>query len=113
MYFYLSHLAGVTVKLQGKAVDIITAQQMVCNIQDMYASERTDIDGGFHRIFEQAVRMAESWQQSMQATFSSEAATPQQCSSRNHRGILQAKRCNSIFGSYNCQPGLPFFTTCS
>ena len=62
MYFYLSHLAGVTLKLQGKAVDIITAQQMVCSIQDMYASEPTDINGGFRRIFEQPVRMAECWQ---------------------------------------------------
>ena len=31
-YIYLSHLEGVTVKLQGRTVDIITAHRMVCQI---------------------------------------------------------------------------------
>ena len=93
MHFHLSHLAGVTMKLQGKAVDIITAQQMVCSIQDVYASKCTDINGGFHRVYEQVVRMAKEVGSSPCKPHS---AQTQQCSSRNHRVILQVELCNSI-----------------
>ena len=40
MYFYLSHMADVTTKLQGRAVDIIAAHQMISAITDTYKSGR-------------------------------------------------------------------------
>ena len=58
MYFYFSHLSGVTVKLQGRAVDIITAHQMISSIKDIYKKERSDIEEGFKKVYQQAVRMA-------------------------------------------------------
>ena len=97
MYFYLSHLAGVTVKLQGKAVDIITAQQMVCSIQDVYASERTDIDGGFHRIYEQAVRMAEN--------VGSSPCKPRSAQKQQHRSNAPAETTEEYY-KRNC--AIPF-----
>lgn len=59
MYQYLSHMAGITVKLQGKAVDIIEAHSMIASTRDMYANERTEVDKNFQKIHDHAVRMAE------------------------------------------------------
>ena len=44
IYQYLSHMAGITVKLQGKAVDIIEAHSMIASTRDMYANECTEVD---------------------------------------------------------------------
>ena len=33
VYIYLSHLAGITVKLQGKTMDIIAAHQMTSEVK--------------------------------------------------------------------------------
>ncbi|XP_035668943.1 52 kDa repressor of the inhibitor of the protein kinase-like [Branchiostoma floridae] len=59
VYQYLSHLAGITVKLQGRAVDIVEAHEMVTEIQEIYKKEREEVEKGFGHIFEQSQRMAE------------------------------------------------------
>ena len=59
VYVYLSQLAGITVKPQGKTVDIIAAQQKASEVKADYASERENVDTGFECIYQQAVRMAE------------------------------------------------------
>lgn len=59
IYFYLSHLAGITVKLQGRTIDIIAAHRMITDIKEVYSAERADIDQGFSKIYTHAVRMAE------------------------------------------------------
>ena len=49
MYFYLSHLSAVTVELQGRAVDIIVAYQMISVVKDLYKKERADVEKGLRR----------------------------------------------------------------
>ena len=59
IYQYLSHLAGITVKLQKQASDIIKAHQMILEVADTYKHQRTDVDNNFHLIFTQSIRMAD------------------------------------------------------
>ena len=59
LYFHLSHLSGVTVKLQGEAVDIVAAHKMIGDITQVYSGERANVDSGFHKIYGHAVRMAD------------------------------------------------------
>ncbi len=59
VYKYLSHLAGITVKLQKTTVDIVAAHEMVAEVAETYKEERKDIDEGFDKIFSHSVRMAE------------------------------------------------------
>ena len=59
MYQYLSHMAGITVKPQAKAVDIIEAHSMIASTRNMYANERTEVVKNFQKIHDHAVRMAE------------------------------------------------------
>ena len=47
VYFHLSILVGITVKLQGNTMDIIAAHQMTSEITAVYARERADVDAGF------------------------------------------------------------------
>ena len=58
MYFYLSHMADVTTKLQGRTVDIISAHQMILAIMDTYKAERAGVEKGFEKVYQQALRMA-------------------------------------------------------
>ena len=58
MYFYLSHMADVTTKLQGRAVDIISTHQMILAIMDTYKAERAGVEKGFEKVYQQALRMA-------------------------------------------------------
>ena len=59
IYQYLSHLAGITVKLQKQASDIIKAHQMILEVADTYKHQRTDVDNNFHLIFTQSILMAD------------------------------------------------------
>ena len=60
VYQYLSHLAGITVKLQRQASDIIQAHQQVQSIITTYKDERRNVDRGFGHIFTHSERMAEA-----------------------------------------------------
>ena len=59
LYQYLSHLSGITVKLQHKALDILKAHEMISEIIPVYKAERLNVSSNFQAIFTQSVRMAE------------------------------------------------------
>ena len=58
-YQYLSHLAGITVKLQKRTLDIIKAYEEITEISKVYKDERKNIDAGFAKIFDQSIRIAD------------------------------------------------------
>lgn len=60
VYQFLSHLGGVTVKLQSRSLDIIKAYQEIDDIKSLYASIRSRIDVEFHKVYQQAERMGSS-----------------------------------------------------
>ena len=57
VYQTLSHLAGITVKLQSATLDIIKEYQMVEEIKAVYRRMRENIAVEFSKIYEQAVMM--------------------------------------------------------
>ena len=59
VYQYLSHLSGITVKLQKTSLDIIKAHELVNEVNAVYKEERRDVDSGFSKIFQQSIRLAE------------------------------------------------------
>ena len=59
LYQYLSHLSGITVKLQRKALDILQAHEMISEIISVYKTERLNVSSNFQAIFTQSMRMAE------------------------------------------------------
>ena len=58
VYQVLSHLTGITVKLQSTSLDIIQAFSMVDEVKSVYKELRETIIDDFNQIYEQAVRMA-------------------------------------------------------
>ena len=58
VYKMLSHLSGITVKLQGSTIDILQALSKIDSIKDSYKSLRTNINEQFHIIHEHAVFVA-------------------------------------------------------
>ena len=57
-YQLLSHLSGITVKLQSTTVDIVDAYQKIDKVKGYYREIRKNIDTQFHVIYEQAEKMA-------------------------------------------------------
>ena len=82
VYQTLSHLAGMTVKLQSTTLDIVRAYQMVEDIKAVYSSLRENIAVHFTKIYDQAVRMA--------AAVDVEPAKP-----RGHCAVRQTHRSNA------------------
>ena len=76
VYQYLSHLHGITIKLQKTTLDIVDAHKMVAEVYDTYKEERMVVDTGFAKIFDQSVRIAERVGGSDHATNCSSAAAP-------------------------------------
>ena len=58
-YQYLSHLAGITVKLQKRTLDIIEAYEEITEISKVYKDERKNIDAGFAKVFDQSIRIGD------------------------------------------------------
>ena len=58
VYQYLSHVAGITVKLQSTSIDIMQAFNMVEEVKDVYKNLRETIATDFAKIYNQAVKMA-------------------------------------------------------
>ena len=58
VYKMLTHLSGITVKLQGSTIEVLQAFSEIESIKDNYKSLRTDINKQFHRIYEHAVFVA-------------------------------------------------------
>ena len=55
VYQYLSHLAGITVKLQKQALDILEAHQQIADISRVYKLERQNVDSGFAKFLNMLV----------------------------------------------------------
>ena len=77
VYNFLSHLAGITVKLQSTSVDIIEAFNMVEEVKRVYKNLRATVDTDFDKIYHHAVRMA--------AKIDVEPAKPRAASRMQHR----------------------------
>ena len=56
--YYLSHLAGITINLQRRAQDILEAHEMVNDVQAMNDKERRTVDTGFSKVYSQCIRLA-------------------------------------------------------
>ena len=57
VYQYLSHLEGITIKLQSTSLDIIHAFRLVEEVNDAYQSLKKTVTNDFTKIYDQAVRM--------------------------------------------------------
>jgi hypothetical protein len=60
VYHTLSHLEGITIKLQGRANDIFHAHAMIEDVRKVYGDIREDIEIHFDRVYSVAVEMARS-----------------------------------------------------
>ena len=49
-YHFLSHLSGITIKLQSTTIDIIDAYQQIDEIKVFYKEMRKNIEEEFHKI---------------------------------------------------------------
>ena len=58
VYNSLSHMHGITVKLQSRAADIIEAHAMVQDVAGVYAELRDNVEETFARYYETACEMA-------------------------------------------------------
>ena len=58
-YLLLSHMSGLTVKLQKKTNDIFKAFSVVSEVKAIYKSLRTNLSAHFDEIYDLAVAMAE------------------------------------------------------
>lgn len=82
MYQYLSHLTGITVKLQKRALDIVEANEMISEVATLYKDERKDVDSSFDRIYAQSVVMAEK--------IGADVSMPRIASRQQHRSNVEA-----------------------
>ena len=76
VYHFFSHLAGITVKMQGKTLDIVDAYNGISSIVTFYRSFRQNIDNNFY-IFEHTKRMA--------TVVNVEPSKPRSCSRQRNR----------------------------
>ena len=61
-YQFLSHLSGITVKLQSGTAGIMDAFMSIEEIKNVYAEIRTNVNAHFNKIFLQAKRMGDAVQ---------------------------------------------------
>ena len=59
VYQYLSHLEGITVKLQSTSLEIIQAFHMIKEIKVLYKNLKEVAERDFSKIYDQAVRIAD------------------------------------------------------
>ena len=59
VYQFMSHLAGITFKLQRSALEIVEAHEMITETARMYQVKRKNVDSSFAPIYTLSVRMAE------------------------------------------------------
>ena len=97
VYHFLSHLSGITVKLQSTTIDIIDAYCQVDDIKVFYKEIRKNIASEFHTVYEQAARMA--------ATVDVQPSAPRNCSRQRHRPNSDAE---TTGGWYRVNMAIPF-----
>ena len=59
LYEYMSHIAGITVQLQKRSLDIMQAHQMVIETINTYRDERQVVNRGFDSNFEASVKLGD------------------------------------------------------
>ena len=57
VYQYLSHIAGITVKLQKCALDIIEAYEQITEVSKVYKDEQKNVDHGSLRYLTIALEL--------------------------------------------------------
>ena len=57
-YQCLSHLAGITVKLQSSTTDVVEANKKINEVKQFYKEIRATVDTEFYKVYTQAKRMA-------------------------------------------------------
>lgn len=97
MYQFLSHLSGITVKLQSRSLDIIKAHQEVDDIKSFYKSLRKNIKSEFRKVYQQAERMS--------ASVKVVPSKPRSCSRQSHRPNATAE---SVEDWFRINVAIPF-----
>jgi hypothetical protein len=82
IYQYLSHLAGISVKLQSTTLDILQAFQEVDELKNFYKRTRESIQDDFIKIYEQAERLG--------AAVNVEPSKPRTCVHQRNRPNAEA-----------------------
>ena len=93
-YHFLSHLSGITVKLQSTTIDIIDAYQQ---INGFYREMRRNASNEFQKVYEQCERMA--------ATLDVQPSKPRNCARQRHRPNADAE---TIESWYRVNVAVPF-----
>ena len=89
VYRFLSHLAGITVKLQKASIDIIEAYNMVDEVKSVYENLRETAEKDFGQIYDHAVRMS--------AQVVVEPAMPRSAGRQKHRANAPAGTVNEYY----------------
>ena len=85
LYQYLSHLAGIKVKLQKASLDIVASHDMITKVKMIYKEERE----GFPKYFDQSKNGRESRCRSQHAAHCSNTTTQKQSRSIVPTRLLQ------------------------
>ena len=83
IYQYLSHLAGITVKLQSTTMDILKAYQQIEEVKRFYRGLRKNIQTDFNQVYRQSERIA--------AAVDIEPAKPRTCARQKNRPNAEAE----------------------
>lgn len=96
-YQFLSHLSGITVKLQSVTINIVDAYQKVDEVKSYYCEIRKNVVAQFHIIYQQAERMANA--------VNTNISRPRNCRRQIHRPNAEAE---GIEVWYRINVAIPF-----
>ena len=88
-YQFLSHLSGITVKLQSRVLDVVEAYRKIDEVKQFYSEVRKNIDVEFHKVYAQSERMG--------AAVDVEPCKPRSCSRQRHRANAEAESIEQWF----------------
>ena len=97
VYHTLSHLSGITVKLQSSTLDIVEAYHQIDEVKQFYKETRKSIDLEFHKMYLQAERMG--------VAVNVQPSKPRSCVHQRHRPNADA---DTIEEWYKVNVALPF-----
>ena len=88
-YQFLSHLSGITVKLQSRVLDVVEAYRKIDEVKQFYSEVRKNINVEFHKVYAQSERMG--------AAVDVEPCKPRSCSRQRHRANAEAESIEQWF----------------
>ena len=88
-YRFLSHLSGITVKLQSRVLNVVEAYRKIDEVKQFYNEIRKNIDVEFHKVYAQPERMG--------AAVDVEPCKPRSCSRQRHRANAEAESIEQWF----------------